>query len=75
MYAVVEDALLCFQQTFAGSIHQQRCRAQEAARWFFSDDQHWPYSFMSICDGLSLDAEDIQNKLKVPGSSPSSYPR
>jgi hypothetical protein len=28
MYAVVEDALLCFQETFAGSPHQQRCRAR-----------------------------------------------
>ena len=32
MYAVVGDALLCFQQTFARSIHQQRCRAQEGLR-------------------------------------------
>jgi hypothetical protein len=64
MYAVVEDALLCFQETFAGSPHQQRCRAQEAARWFFSGDQHSPYSFVSICAGLGLDAEDIRNKLK-----------
>ena len=64
MYAVVEDALLCFQETFAGSPHQQGCRAREAARWFFSGDQHSPYSFVSICAGLGLDAEDIRNKLK-----------
>jgi hypothetical protein len=64
MYAVLEDALLCFQEKFAGSPHEQRCRAQEAARWFFSDDQHSPYSFVSICAGLSLDAEEIRNKLK-----------
>jgi hypothetical protein len=65
MYAVVEDALLCFQETFAGSPHQQRCRAQEAAtRWFFSDDQHSPYSFVSICAGLTLDPEEIRNKLR-----------
>ena len=55
MYAVLEDALLCFQEEFAGSPHEQRCRAQEAARWFFSDDQHSPYSFVSICAGLGLD--------------------
>ena len=63
-YAVLEDALLCFQEKFAGSPHEQRCRAQEAARWFFSDDQHSPYSFVSICAGLSLDPEEIRNKLK-----------
>jgi len=63
MYAVVEDALLCFQEEFAGSPHEQRCRAQEATRWFFSDDQHSPYSFVSICVGLGLDAEEIRDKL------------
>jgi hypothetical protein len=63
MYAVLEDALLCFQEKFAGSPHEQRCRAQEAARWFFSDDQHSPYSFVSICAGLGLDAEEIRDKL------------
>ena len=64
MYAVLEDALLCFQETFAGSPHQQRCKAREAARWFFSGDQHSRYSFVSICAGLGLDPQDIRNKLK-----------
>jgi len=62
MYAVLEDALLCFQETFAGSPHQQCCK--EATRWFFSDDQHSPYSFVRICAWLGLDAEEIRNKLK-----------
>ena len=64
MYAVLEDALLCFQEEFAGSPHEQRCRGQEATRWFFSDDQHSPYSFVSICAWLGLDAEEIRNKLR-----------
>jgi hypothetical protein len=64
MYAVVEDALLCFQETFTGSPHQQGCWAREAARWFFSDDQHSPYSFVSISAWLGLDPQDIRNKLK-----------
>ena len=64
MYAVLEDALLCFQEEFAGSPHQQRCRAQEATRWFFSDDQHPPYSFVIICAWLGLDPQNIRSKLK-----------
>ena len=59
MYAVLDDALLCFQEKFLGMPHEQRCRAQEAARWFFSDDQH-----LSICEALRLDAEDIRDKLR-----------
>ena len=64
MYAVLEDALLCFQEEFAGSPHEQRFSAQEATRWFFSDDQHSPYSFVTICAWLGLDAQDIRSKLK-----------
>lgn len=64
MYAVLEDALLCFQKKFAGISYAQQCRAQEAARWFFSDNRHTPYSFVSICGGFGLDVEDIRNKLK-----------
>jgi hypothetical protein len=64
MYAVLEDALLCFQEEFAGSPHEQRCRAQEVTRWFFSGDQHSPYSFVRICAELGLDPQDIRSKLK-----------
>jgi hypothetical protein len=64
MYAVLEDALLCFQEKFAGMSYAQRCRAQEAARWFFSDDRHSPYSFVNICAWLGLDPQDIRSKLK-----------
>lgn len=69
MYAVLEDALLCFQETSNGSPHQQRCRAQEAERWFFSNDQHSPYSFVRICAELGLDSEDIRNKLRHLGQA------
>jgi hypothetical protein len=76
MYAVLEDALLCFQEKFVvGMPHGQRHRAQEAEKWFFSDDRHSPYSFVWICDGLSLDAKDIRKKLKFRESSPASVIR
>jgi hypothetical protein len=71
MYAVLEDALLCFQDHFAiGMPHRQQRWAQEAEKWFFSDDRHSPYSFVGICDGLSLDSADIRKKLKHLESSP-----
>jgi hypothetical protein len=76
MYAVLEDALLCFQEKFVvGMPHGQRRRAQEAEKWFFSDDRHSPYSFVVICDGLSLDAEDLRKKLKHLDSSQTRFIR
>ena len=71
MYAVLEDALFCFKEELVvGMPHGQRRRAQQAEKWFFSEDQHSLYSFASVCDGLSLDAADIRKKLKHLESSP-----
>jgi hypothetical protein len=76
MYAVLEDALLSFQEKFVlGPPPGRRLRAEEAEEWFFRDDQHSPYSFAAICDGLSLDAEDIRKKLKRLESRPTRFIR
>ncbi len=48
MYAVLEDAFLCFQKQFET---EQRFvqRAREAEDWFFSDDSRGLFSFVSVC--------------------------
>jgi hypothetical protein len=63
MYAVLEDAFLCFQKKFET---EQRLiqRSQEAEKWFFSDDSRWVFSFVSVCDALGLEPEFIRKKLK-----------
>src|SRR5918996_320192 len=57
MYAVLEDALFCFQG-------QLKPRARRAEEWFFSDDSKSLYSFVSICAALELQPEHIRMKLK-----------
>jgi len=63
MYAVLEDAFLCFQKKFET---EQRFiqRSQEAEKWFFSDDSRWVFSFVSVCNALELEPEYIRKKLK-----------
>ena len=64
MYAVLEDAFRCFQEQFvSGRQHTQRL-AQEAEEWFFSEDRHWPFSFVNICAVLGLDPGYIRLGLK-----------
>jgi hypothetical protein len=63
MYAVLEDAFLCFQKKFETERRFMQ-RAREAERWFFSDDSRWLFSFMSVCDALELEPEYIRKKLK-----------
>jgi hypothetical protein len=63
MYAVLEDAFLCFHKQFETDRRFMQ-RALEAEKWFFSDDSHWLFSFVSVCDALGLEAEYIRKKLK-----------
>jgi hypothetical protein len=63
MYAVLEDAFLCWQQLGASAARVRR-RAHQAERWFFSDDSRWIFSFLPVCDVLGLDPAYMRKKLK-----------
>jgi|InoplaM3SPM_1038593.scaffolds.fasta_scaffold04572_1 hypothetical protein len=62
MYAVLEDAFLCFQQQFEAGKPVQSAR--EADDWFFKDNSRWLFSFVSVCDALGLQPKYIRQKLK-----------
>ena len=51
MYAVLEDAFLCFHKQFemAGQLNLE---AQQAERWFSCDESDWLFSFVSVCGAL-----------------------
>ncbi|HLN87282.1 MAG TPA: hypothetical protein VK200_12490 [Candidatus Limnocylindrales bacterium] len=63
MYAVLEDAFLCFHQRIERE-PQLIERAREAEDWFFSDDSRWLFSFLSVCATLSLEPHYIRKKLR-----------
>ena len=63
MCAVLEDAFLCFQRQFEIESRSVRRAAQEAEEWFFSDDSHGLFSFVSICTVLGLEPEFIRKRL------------
>ncbi|MBM2804857.1 MAG: hypothetical protein HW419_2750 [Deltaproteobacteria bacterium] len=63
MYAVLEDAFLCFHQHFEMNPRFIE-RAREAQDWFISDDSRWLFSFVSVCDALGLEPHYIRKKLK-----------
>jgi len=44
--------------------HRQKMRLyREAYKWIASNDRSWPYSFVNLCEVLSLSAEGIRAKL------------
>jgi hypothetical protein len=64
LYAVLEDAVMCFQQGATTNERRARRLAREAKEWFLANDYHWPFSFVSICAILGLDPEYIRLGLK-----------
>lgn len=74
MRAVLEDALLCLQGHFISTGHRGRRLAQEAEAWFLSEDVHWPFAFISICEVLGLEPVAVREALLRDRSSWRSLP-
>lgn len=70
MYAVLADALTCFEKRWAGNGRRAQRLAREAAEWIFSDDCEWPFSFLNICTALRLDPDYIRLGLRRWRHSP-----
>ncbi len=62
MYAVLEDAFLCFQKQFETEQPFIR-RRREAEDWFLSDDSRRLFSFVSVCRALGLEPEYMRKRL------------
>jgi hypothetical protein len=63
MYAVLEDAFLCFNKQ-SETVPRFIDRALEAETWLFSDDSRWLFSFVSVCVALGLEPGYIRKKLR-----------
>ena len=64
MYAVLEDAFLCFHKQFEADRGRMQS-AREAEDWFFKDNSSRQlFSFLSVCNALGLEPRYIRQKLK-----------
>jgi hypothetical protein len=54
MVAILEDAVDCFQKYLWAADNRSRHLHAEAEKWFLSDDDSWPFSFVNICHALDL---------------------
>lgn len=63
MFAVLEDAIRCYQGTLNGHRGSRRC-FRETEEWFESNDATWLFSFIGICEALDLEPEYIRAGLR-----------
>lgn len=67
MLAVLQDAFSCYlkpKHDHKSGTHIQMLSSPEyALRWFESDDEAWPYSFVNVCMILGLEPDWVRRKL------------
>ncbi len=64
MFAVLSDAVECFQRYRNVSSPTDRKLSDDAATWIQNEDSNWPYSFERICEALNINARYLRVGLK-----------
>ena len=72
--AVLEDAILCIRKyRRVGKGSGQRLY-REAADWFLSEQQDWPFSFEKVCAYLKLDPDCVRRAVGVQSDTQDGQP-
>lgn len=65
MLAVLDHALNDIQHGARVDSDRARALVAEALAWIASDDLHWPFAFLNICDVLGLDAQAVRRQVRA----------
>ena len=63
MLALLEDAIVCFQDNFSTECKRKKALFEDAERWILDRDASYIFSFENICDVLGLDAGYLRDGL------------
>jgi hypothetical protein len=56
LLAVLQDAIVCFQEFLFSASKKKQCLFLEAEEWILEEDKSYLYSFDNVCDLLGFDA-------------------
>jgi hypothetical protein len=63
LLAVLTDAIVRYQALACTSDLGRRRDLSEAERWISSNDRHWPYSFVNVCEALGIEPTALRGAL------------
>lgn len=63
MLAVLEEAVVTYMRYAATDDSMRPADFHEAAEWIASPEEKWPFSFVSICHVLGLEADVVRRGL------------
>lgn len=64
--AVLEDVIVTFRRVAQGmgpSRHYDNQKLKDSIAWVTADDYAWPYSFVNLCEALSLSPSAVRTAL------------
>ena len=64
LWAIVEDAVHCFQMYLFASRPSERQLFQDAEDWINSTESEWFFSFENVCETVGLHAKYVRDGLK-----------
>jgi hypothetical protein len=64
LFAVLEDAVRCWQTYGNSTDRRSQHLFQEVAQWFASDDDASPFTFVAICHLFALEPDCIRDGLR-----------
>ena len=63
MLAVLEDAIICFQDHVAATCKRKHSLHLEAEQWILDEDKSYLFSFENICDSLGFEPTYLRQGL------------
>jgi hypothetical protein len=63
MLAVLQDAVVCFQEHVAAKCKRKQSMHREAEEWISNTDRSYLFSFENVCDALGFDPDYMREGL------------
>ena len=63
MLAVLQDAVVCFQDNVKATCKRKQMMHLDAAEWIAHEDHSYPFSFDNVCEALGYDADYMRQGL------------
>ena len=63
MLAVLEDAIVCFQDNLGATCKRKQALHTDAEQWILDDDKSYLFSFENVCGALNFDPAYLRRGL------------
>jgi len=63
MLAVLQDAVVCFQENLTARCKRKQVMHLEAEEWILNTDRSYLFSFENVCEALGYDASYMRDGL------------